>query len=148
MKGTVDIQNLYFALSIEMSKAIGLNYTTKAGEEVLGKNVTAEIYYLVEPLPRSAEPYLDARGIVIRYQGEIVGAHIDTGRHSGNMYTLSGKSFEEVTELIPSIYLAQTVMREFERGYSSDEELITNYFKAQVEGDVTTYFKTISTAKW
>ena len=60
----------------------------------------------------------------------------------------SGKSFEEVTELTPSIYLAQTVMREFERGYSSDEELITNYFKAQVEGDVTTYFKTISTAKW
>lgn len=146
MKNINDSENLYFAMSLEMSKAIGLDYGEQSIESsVLGKEVTVEIYRLVESLPESAKPYLDARGIVIRYEGKIVGAHIDTGRHSGAMFTLSGKSFEEITEMTPAIYLAKGVMASFERGYKSDEELITNYFKAQVKRDAVTYYKTIST---
>ena len=145
-----DIENLYFALSIEMSKAIGLDYGEQLGDlGVLGKTITAEIYYLVESLPKSDSPILDARGIVIRYGGKIVGAHMDAGRHSAVFYTLSGKSFDEVTSMTPVDYLAETVMADFERGgYSSDEELIATYFKALVDGDTKTYFKTVSTNTW
>ncbi|ADZ82063.1 M56 family metallopeptidase [Cellulosilyticum lentocellum] len=145
-----DIENLYFALSIEMSKAIGLDYGEQLGDVgVLGKSITAEIYYLVESLPESDRPISDARGIVIRHEGKIVGAHMDSGRHSAVFYTLSGKSFDEVTSLTPVDYLAETVMADFERGgYSSDEELIATYFKALVDGDTKTYFKTVSTNTW
>lgn len=146
-----DIENLYFALSIEMSKTIDLDYGGQLGTSgVLGKLITAEIYYLVEPLPESAEPLLNARGIVIRHEGKIVGAHIDSGRHSAVFYTLSGKSFEEaVAGMTPADYLDKTVMAKFERGgYSSDEELITDYFKALVDGDIENYFKTVATNTW
>ena len=74
---------------------------------------------------------------------------MDSGRHSAVFYTLSGKSFDEVTSLTPVDYLAETVMADFERGgYSSDEELIATYFKALVDGDTKTYFKTVSTNTW
>ena len=145
-----DIENLYFALSIPLSKDIGLNYGGQLGTSgALGKPITAEIYYLVEPLPESARPMLDARGIVIRHEGKIVGAHIDAGRHSAIFYTLSGKSFEEVMSGTPADYLNKTVMVDLERGsYSSDEELINTYFKALVDGDIKNYFKTVSTNTW
>lgn len=149
MKNIKDSEKLYFAMSLEMSKAIGLDYGEQSiGSNVLGEKVTIEIYHLVEPLPESAKPHLDARGIVLRYQGKIIGAHIDAGRHSGAMFTLSGKSFEEITGMTPANYLAKEVMASFERGYKSDEELITNYFKAQVKRDTDTYYKTVSAQMW
>lgn len=149
VESAADIENLYFAMGMEMSKAIGLNYggeMESAG--VLGQAITVEIYYLVEPLPESARPMVDARGIVIRHKGNIVSAHINVGRHAGAFYTLSGKSFEEVTSSTPANYLAETIMAGLDRGNLSDEELIAAYFKAMVEGDTSAYFKTVSTCKW
>jgi len=42
--------------------------------------VEVEIYRLRDPLPNYMKPRINARGIVVKYDNEIIGAYIDAGR--------------------------------------------------------------------
>ena len=82
----------YFAYNNELSKDIDLDMT-----DSFNKEVTAEIYRIREALPKEFFPIKDARGIVIKYNQNIVGAYISAGRH--NLFdscSLEGNSFERI----------------------------------------------------
>lgn len=83
---------IYWAYNNELSKQIGLDFT-----DYLGKDVAAEIYRLREPLPEFIKPRRDARGIVIKYNDEIIGAYIDAGRHDSFACSLDRKSLKDIT---------------------------------------------------
>jgi hypothetical protein len=84
---------IYWAYNNELSKNIGLNYS-----DYLGKQVEVDIYRLREPLPDFLSPRMDARGIVLRYDKEIIGAYIDAGRHNTFACSLDRKSLKELTK--------------------------------------------------
>jgi hypothetical protein len=83
---------LYWAYNNELSKQIGLDFSG-----FLGQKADAEIYRLRESLPQFLHPMMDARGIVLRSGGRIIGAYIDAGRHQGFGCSLDGKSLQDVT---------------------------------------------------
>jgi hypothetical protein len=83
---------IYWAYNNELSKSIGLDFS-----QYLGIEITAEIYRLREPLPRFTGSRRDARGVIIRYQNEIIGAYIDRGRHYCFACSLERRSLEEIT---------------------------------------------------
>ena len=128
---------LYWAYNNELSKSVGLDYSG-----YLGENVNAEIYRLREPLPDFLKPRLDARGIIIKYNGEIIGAYIDAGRHSGFACSLDKKSLEDVTgkdwgNWIDG-YIDYSDEIETKLSSMSPEELIRKYFEAMDEQDEKT----------
>lgn len=84
---------IYWAYNNEFSKAIGLDFS-----EYLGKRVDVEIYRLRESLPESLSPLLNARGIVLKHKGEIIGAYIDSGRHSLLACSLDRKTLKDITD--------------------------------------------------
>lgn len=83
---------IYWAYNNELSKNIGLDYS-----DCLGKEVQVDIYRLREPLPEYMSPRMNARGIVLKYDNEIVGAYIDAGRHDCFACSLDRKSLYEIT---------------------------------------------------
>lgn len=140
-------EKIYWAHGMELSKAAGLDFTN-----LLSKEVTAEIYYLIEPLPGFAKPYLDARGIIIRHNGNIVGTFIDGGR-TGVFSTLDGRSFKDVKGVELYSWLAENCFDKNDEMYRkisamSPEELIRTYFKAQEDRDTKTLLSTMSMSNW
>jgi len=128
---------LYWAYNNELSKSVGLDYSG-----YLGENVNAEIYRLREPLPDYLKPRSDARGIIIKHNGEIIGAYIDAGRHSGFACSLNKKSLEDVTgkdwgNWIDG-YIDYSDEIETKLSSMSPEELIRKYFEAMDEQDEKT----------
>lgn len=83
---------IYWAYNNELSKQIGLDFT-----DYLGKSIVAEIYRLREPLPEFMKPRRNARGVVLKYNGKIIGAYIDAGRHNTFACSLDRKSLEDIT---------------------------------------------------
>lgn len=84
---------IYWAYNNEFSKAVGLDFT-----EYLGKEIDVEIYRLRESLPKSLSPLLNARGIILKFKGEIIGAYIDSGRHSLLACSLDRKTLKDITD--------------------------------------------------
>jgi beta-lactamase regulating signal transducer with metallopeptidase domain len=128
---------LYWAYNNELSKSVGLDFSSYTGERV-----NAEIYRLREPLPDFLKPRMDARGIIIKYNGRIIGAYIDAGRHSGFACSLDRRSLEEVTgkdwsDWIDG-YIDYSDELEMELSSMSPEELISQYFEAMDKQDERT----------
>jgi len=130
---------LYWAYNNELSKSVGLDFGG-----YLGKNVNAEIYRLREPLPDFLKPGYDARGVIIRHSGEIIGAYIDAGRHSGFACSLDKKSLKDVTGKDWGNWIDRYIdySDEIETKLSSmsPEELIRQYFEAMDKKDEKTQF--------
>ncbi len=128
---------LYWAYNNELSKSVGLDFSG-----YLGENVNAEIYRLREPLPDFLKPRCDARGIIIKHNGEIIGAYIDAGRHSGFACSLDKRSLKDVTgkdwgNWIDG-FIDYSDEIEIKLSSMSPEELIRLYFKAMDEHDEKT----------
>lgn len=123
---------IYWAHNNDLSKSIGLDFS-----RYLGCEISAEIYRLREPLPGIQR---DARGIIIRYQDNIVGAYIDQGRHQSVAFSLDRKSLEEVTgkswgEWVEN-YINYDNELEIRLSTLEPEEIIKEYFKAHDQGDI------------
>ncbi|QEH67560.1 DUF4830 domain-containing protein [Cellulosilyticum sp. WCF-2] len=139
-----EIETIYFGVGLEMSKVIGLDYTA-----LLGKLVTIESYYLKESfLEGEYKQEMNPRGIVIRYQGDIVGAHLDSNDFSANYYALTGKNFEQLTGITKEEYINKKIMDTYQRPSLSDEELITAYIECNVHENYNRFYEIRASKLW
>ena len=121
----------YFAYNNELSKDIGLDMSRYSNT-----GVDVEIYRIHESMPQEFYPIQDCRGIVVRKNGEIIGAFISAGRHSTfNACSLRGKSFEEVT--------GQTLYEWF-AGMIQADELEVSLSKLEPEQVIEKYFTALN----
>jgi len=58
--------------------------------------VEVEIYRLRDPLPNYMKPRINARGIVVKYDNEIIGAYIDAGRQDFMACALNRKRLKDI----------------------------------------------------
>ncbi|MCR8744685.1 DUF4830 domain-containing protein [Romboutsia lituseburensis] len=137
------IDEVYWAYNLQFSKSIGLDFSNLLGEEV-----NAEVYYLLEPLPDACTPTVDAKAVVLKHNKKIVGAYIDSGILNRAICSLDRKSFKEITGLTIEDYLIQNhidknskLNKEVEN--LSTEELIKSYYKSQSDNDVNKYLSTL-----
>ncbi len=126
---------LYWAYNNELSKSVGLDFS-----KYLGNNIVAEIYRLREPLPEYMEPRLNARGIILKKDGKIIGAYIDAGRHESFTCSLDRKDLEDIVnkdwdEWVQD-YIDYDNKLEKELAKLSPEEIIKIYFEALDSHDV------------
>lgn len=126
---------IYWAYNNKLSKQIGFDFT-----DYLGKDVAAEIYRLREPLPEFMKPRRDARGIVIKYNDEIIGAYIDAGRHNSFACSLDRKSLKDITSKEWDIWIEDYIDYEDELEIKlskmEPEDIIREYFKALDKHDI------------
>nr|MDA8096340.1 DUF4829 domain-containing protein [Clostridia bacterium] len=133
-------QVLYWAYNNELNKDIGLDLTP-----YLGRKVGVTLYKTVEFLPEFMRPRCEAgRAVVVRHQGEIVGAWLDAGRHDAFACSLTGRSMGEVTgrtwdEWIPGL-IDPADPFERELAALTPEEVIEAWFEALGRGDGRTYY--------
>ena len=83
---------LYWAWSNDLSKDVGLDFSS-----LFGRKVNVETYSLREPPPDEMKPCLDALGIVLRNEGKIAGAYIAGGFGLENSCSLKRASHKKVT---------------------------------------------------
>lgn len=139
-----EMEAIYFGLGLEMSKAIGMDYTA-----VLGKRVTIESYYLKESfLEGEYKEEVNPRGIIIRYNGTIVGAHIDSNNLAANFYALTGESFEQVVGSTKEEYMNENIMDTYQRSSLSDEELIAAYIDCNVNRNYDLFYEIRASRFW
>lgn len=137
------IDEVYWAYNLQFSKSIGLDFSNLLGEEV-----NAEVYYLLDPLPDLDTPIVDAKAVVLKYNKKIVGAYIDSGILNRALCSLDRKSFKEITGLTIEDYLIQnhidknSKLNESVQNLST-EELIKSYYKSQSDKDVNRYLSTL-----
>ena len=113
----------YFAYNNELSKDIDLDMTA-----YIGKKVNIDIYYTYESMPEKFYPIKNARAIVVKYDGNIIGAYLSSGRHSAeNACSLKGNSFEEITDQNFSKFLS-TYLKSDNIANKAPEEVIKEYF--------------------
>lgn len=106
----------YYAYNNELSKDIDLDMIKHSNS-----NIQVDIYRVHESMPEEFYPMKDSRGIVIKSDGEIIGAYISAGRHSTYVASsLEGKSFEEITEKTLNQWLTDMIKAD-----SSEERLAT-----------------------
>ncbi|MGL5749502.1 MAG: DUF4830 domain-containing protein, partial [Paraclostridium sp.] len=137
------ISELYWAYNLELSKGIGMNFSN-----LLSKEVEAEVYYLLEEMPKLESPIKDTTAVVIRHKGEIVGAYIDSGIVNRAVATLDGKSFEDVTgssieEFLINNNVDKNSKLNKEVSKLSNEELIKTYYKSKEDREVSKYLSTL-----
>lgn len=137
------IDELYWAYNLQLSKSINLDFS-----DLLGKEVYAEVYYLLEPLPDFTYPIIDTRAVVLKHNGSIVGAYIDSGILNRAICSLDRKSFDEITGYTLEDYLIQNHIDENselnkEVSNLSTRELIELYYKSQSDKDVAKYLATL-----
>lgn len=113
-----NVDKIYWAASIELSKAIDMDFSNLLSEEI-----TVEIYYLLQPLPSFCKPYTEARGVVIRHKDKIVGAYIQ-GNNNIMISTLNKQSFEQVIYMSMNDWIVKNVLDEDSELY---KESVTNY---------------------
>lgn len=115
--------NYYFAYNNELSKDIGLDMT-----DYIGKKVNIDIYYTYESMPEKFSPIKNARAIVVKYDGNIIGAYLSSGRHSAkNACSLKGNPFEEITGTDFSNFLS-THLKSDNMANKAPDEIIKEYF--------------------
>ncbi|CEH34833.1 DUF4830 domain-containing protein [Romboutsia lituseburensis] len=137
------IDEVYWAYNLQFSKSIGLDFSNLLGEEV-----NAEVYYLLDPLPDLDTPIVDAKAVVLKHNKKIVGAYIDSGILNRALCSLDRKSFKEITGLTIEDYLIQnhidknSKLNESVQNLST-EELIKSYYKSQSDKDVNRYLSTL-----
>lgn len=137
------IDEVYWAYNLQFSKSIGLDFSNLLGEEV-----NAEVYYLLDPLPGLDTPIVDAKAVVLKHNKKIVGAYIDSGILNRALCSLDRKSFKEITGLTIEDYLIQnhidknSKLNESVQNLST-EELIKSYYKSQSDKDVNRYLSTL-----
>ena len=140
--GDFSANEYYYLYNNELSKDIGLDLSKYAE-----KAVTVDIYQLREGMPEKFYPITTARGIVVKYENEIIGAFISAGRHSvENACSLSGKSFDEITNVSFADFIAPLLKSEDDMKSKTPEEIIKLYFKALSEKDEQTAIQCISKA--
>ncbi len=137
------IKELYWAYNLELSKGIGLDFSN-----LLSKEVEAECYYLLEEMPEFANPVNDTTAVVIRHNGEIVGAYIDSGIVNRAVASLDRRSFEEVSGVSIEDFLIKNHIDKdsklnIEASKLSTEELIKTYYKSKEEKDISKYLSTL-----
>lgn len=137
------IDEIYWAYNLQLSKAINFDFSN-----LLGKNVDAEVYYLLEPLPKFAYPIVDTKAVILRYNGKIVGSYIDSGIANRAVCSLDKKSFEDITNKSLEDYLIENHIDKDsklnkEMSQLSDMELIEAYYKSQSDKDVNRYLATL-----
>lgn len=88
--GTFPI-TLYWAFTNELSRAIGLDFSSHLGETIL-----VTVYSLEESLPTFLFPYTEGRAVVLRQGDEIIGAWIDVGMYLDASSSLDKRSFREI----------------------------------------------------
>lgn len=137
------IDEVYWAYNLQFSKSIGLDF-----ENLLGEEVNAEVYYLLDPLPDLCTPIVDANVVILRQNKKIVGAYIDSGILNRALCSLDRKSFKEITGLTIEDYLIQNhidpnskLNNEVEK--LSTEEVIKSYYKSQSDKDINKYLSTL-----
>lgn len=120
---------IYWAYNNELSSQIGLDFT-----DYLGKDVVVEIYRLRESLPEFMKPRREARGIVLKYNDQIIGAYIDAGRHSSFACSLDRKNLKEITSKEWDSWISGHINYEDELEIKlskmDPEDIIREYFKA------------------
>lgn len=130
---------IYWAYNNELSKSIGLDYSM-----YLGKPIEVEIYRLREPLPEYMKPRMDARGIVLKYGNEIIGAFIDAGRHDCFACSLDRKKLEDITgkgwDSWVADYINYNNELEIKLSKMSPEDIIKQYFNAMDRHDEKTMY--------
>lgn len=137
-----EMETIYFGLGLEMSKVIEMDYTA-----LLGKVVTMESYYLKESfLEGDFKQEVNPRGIIIRYKGDIIGAHLDS--NSGDFYALTGDKFDQLTGSTEEEYINKKIMDTYQRPYLSDEELIKAYLDCNVQENYTRYYEIRASKLW
>jgi hypothetical protein len=128
---------IYWAYNSELSKDIGLDFTG-----YLGKDVVIDIYRLRESLPEFMKPRKDARGIVLKYNGEIIGAYIDAGRHDSFACSLNRKSLTDITGKQWDEWIEDCIDYEDELEIKlskmEPEDIIREYFNALDSNDIKT----------
>jgi len=128
---------IYWTYNNELSKEIELDFT-----DYLGKDVVVDIYRLREPLPEFMKPRRNARGIVIKYNGEIIGAYIDAGRHYSFACSLDRKSLKDITgkewDGWIENYIDYEDELEIKLSKMGPEDIIREYFKALDKNDIKT----------
>ena len=126
---------IYWAYNNELSKQIGLDFT-----DYLGKDVVIEIYRLRESLPEFMKPRRDARGIVLKYNDEIIGAYIDAGRHDSFACSLDRKSLKDITGKEWDGWIADYIDYEDELEIKlskmEPEDILREYFNALDKHDI------------
>jgi hypothetical protein len=109
----------------------------------LGQSVTLKVYEVTGALPaKYTHPAMAyTRGIVVRNgDGAIVGAYIDTGRHAGVSYSLSGHDVKDIAGLTLEAYWEKNYfdpddpVNKAAAGRTADE-VITRYFEGMASGD-------------
>lgn len=120
---------VYWAYNNELSKQSGFDFT-----DYLGKDVMVEIYRLREPLPESMKPRRDARGIILKYNDQIIGAYIDAGRHDSFACSLDRKSLSDITGSQWDRWIADYIDYEDELetrlSQMEPEDVIREYYQA------------------
>ena len=126
---------VYWAYNNELSKEIELDFT-----HYLGQDIVVDIYRLREPLPEFMEPRKNARGIVLKYNEEIIGAYIDAGRHDSFACSLNRKSLKDVTgkkwDQWITDYIDYENELEIKLSKMKPEDIIREYFKALDSHDI------------
>ena len=126
---------LYWAYNNELNKDIELDLTP-----YLGEDVQINLYKIAELLPEFMEPRREyGRAVIVRFQGDIIGAWLDAGRHDAFACSLKGNQRENITgkqwgEWVRCIIDEQNP-KEQELARLSPEELINEYYKAIDSGD-------------
>lgn len=127
-------EKIYWAYVNELSKGIGLDFS-----EYIGKEVEVEIYRLRDPLPNYMKPRINARGIVVKYDNEIIGAYIDAGRQDFMACALNRKRLKDIAgkewnEWIED-YIDFEDELEIRLSKMQPEDIVREYFKAVDERD-------------
>lgn len=129
---------LYWAYNNELNRDIGLDLMPFAGQEVM-----VDLYKVEEPFPEFMHPRREAaRAVVVKKDGEIIGAWLDAGRHYGFACSLRGRRFEEVTGSTWDRWIAAFIdyddpieRKVTEASNSGPESLIRLYYDAVDRGD-------------
>lgn len=137
------IDEVYWGYNLQLSKSINLDFSN-----LLGKEVDAEAYYLLEPLPEFTYPIDDTIAVVLKYNNEIVGAYIDSGIVNRAISSLDRKSFDEITGYVLEDYLIENHIDENsqlnkEVAKLNTQEIIELYYKSQSDKDVSKYLSTL-----
>ncbi|CDG36637.1 hypothetical protein CTHBC1_2034 [Acetivibrio thermocellus BC1] len=98
-----------------------------------------EIYRLRDPLPNYMKPRINARGIVVKYDNEIIGAYIDAGRQDFMACALNRKRLKDIAgkewnEWIED-YIDFEDELEIRLSKMQPEDIVREYFKAVDERD-------------
>ncbi|BDR83890.1 DUF4829 domain-containing protein [Clostridium tetani] len=134
---------IYWAYNNELSKQIGLDF-----KDYLGKDITAEIYRLREPLPEFLKPQRYARGVVLKDKDKIIGAYIDMGRHTPFACSLDRMSLENITKKTWEQWITNHINYddelEIKLSKMKPEDIIKEHYKALNNNDIKMILATIT----